>query len=76
MYEQLRPLNYSHCWLFNFNGFKNIQNRRICNTENQKVIHQHQLHPLKCMVCYGITSQDVIRPFFFEIVNGDGLTVT
>lgn len=35
---------------FHLNGFINKQNCRIWSTKNPRVNHQHELHPLKCIV--------------------------
>lgn len=60
---------------FQLNGFVNKQNCRIWGIENPRVVHQRQLHPLKCTVWCAITSQRIIGPFFFEDNDGNGVTV-
>jgi hypothetical protein len=60
---------------FCLNGFVNKQNCRFWGTENPRVIHQRQLHPLKCTVLCGVTSQRVIGPYFFENEDGNAVTI-
>lgn len=60
---------------FQLNGFVNKQNCRIWATENPRAVHQRQLHPLKCTVWCGISSERIIGPYFFENTRGDGVTV-
>ncbi|CAK9799249.1 Transposable element Tc3 transposase [Anthophora plagiata] len=60
---------------FELNGFVNKQNCRIWATENPRAVHQRQLHPLKCTVWCGISSERIIGPYFFESEAGDAVTI-
>uniref|UniRef100_A0A8D8SNF8 DUF4817 domain-containing protein n=2 Tax=Cacopsylla melanoneura TaxID=428564 RepID=A0A8D8SNF8_9HEMI len=60
---------------FHLNGFVNKQNCRIWAKENPRVIHERQLHPLKCTVWCGVTADRVIGPYFFENEDGNSITV-
>ncbi|CAH1114353.1 unnamed protein product, partial [Psylliodes chrysocephalus] len=42
---------------FHLNGFVNKQNIRIWATENPRVVYQRELHPLKCTVWCGVSSE-------------------
>ena len=61
---------------FHLNGSVNKQNTRFWGTENPRVIHQHELHPLKVTIWCGVTSERVIGPYFFEDEDGNTVTVT
>ncbi|VEN59429.1 unnamed protein product [Callosobruchus maculatus] len=61
---------------FHLNGFINKHNSRFWGTENPRVIHERELHPIKCTVWCGVTSQCIIGPFFFEDEDGNAETVT
>ncbi|KZC15025.1 hypothetical protein WN55_08618 [Dufourea novaeangliae] len=60
---------------FELNGFVNKQNCRIWATENPRAVHQQQLHPLKCTVWCGISSERIIGPYFFENEAGNAITI-
>ncbi|XP_055387375.1 uncharacterized protein LOC129615958 [Condylostylus longicornis] len=60
---------------FQLNGFVYKQNCRIWATENPRAVHQRQLHPLKCTVWYGISSERIIRPYFFADGHDDAVIV-
>lgn len=60
---------------FHLNGFVNKQNSRIWATENPRTVHQQQLHPLKCTVWCGVSSERIIGPYFFENAHGASATV-
>jgi hypothetical protein len=60
---------------FHLNGFVNKQNCRFWGSENPRAIHQRQLHPIRCTVWCGITSENVIGPYFFENEDGSAVTV-
>jgi hypothetical protein len=51
---------------FHLNGFVNKQNFRIWGLENPREIMQHESHPLYCTVWAGITSEEIIGPYFLE----------
>ncbi|XP_023311192.1 uncharacterized protein LOC111692289 [Anoplophora glabripennis] len=61
---------------FQLNGFVNRQNCRIWATENPRVVQQRQLHPLKCTVWCGISSERIIGPYFFENEHGVAVSIT
>ena len=50
---------------FHLNGHVNKQNGRIWGTQNPRTIVE-QMHPLRCTVWRGITSEKIIGPFFFR----------
>lgn len=60
---------------FHLNGFVNKQNCRIWSTENPREIHQRQLHPRKCTVWCGISSERIYGPYFFENEVGAAITI-
>jgi len=47
---------------------------RFWETENTHIMQEDSLDPLKVTVWYGICSEKVIGPYFFE--DADGATVT
>ena len=51
---------------FHLNGHVNKQNCRIWGTQNPRIIVEQQMHPLRCTVWCGITSEKIIGPYFFE----------
>ncbi|GJQ70686.1 hypothetical protein Trydic_g621 [Trypoxylus dichotomus] len=55
---------------FHINGYVNKQNCRVSATENPRAVHQRQLHPLKCTVWCGISSERII-----ETEAGDADTI-
>ena len=61
---------------FYLNRFVNKQNCRIWAIENPKIVHQRKLHPIKCTVWCGVTSERVIGPYFFEDKEGVTVTIT
>ena len=61
---------------FHLNGYVNKQNSRLWGTENQRVLHQHQLHPLRCTAWCGIMADRIIGPYFFEDDNEHAENVT
>ena len=73
--EFLKNLIMSDEAHFHLNGNVNKQNMRFWGTANPRVVHQHQLHSLKCTVWCGVTSQRVIGPYFFENEVGKAVTV-
>lgn len=60
---------------FHLNGVVNKQNCRIWARENPKVIVPRDLHPIRCTVWCGVTSERIIGPYFFE-EKGAVVTVT
>nr|CAI5829300.1 unnamed protein product [Callosobruchus analis] len=58
------------------NGFVNKQNSRFWGTESPRIIHEREVHPIKCIVWCGVTSQCIIGPFFFEGEYSNAETVT
>lgn len=60
---------------FQLNGFVNKQNCRIWATENPRVLHQRQLHPVKCTVWCGVSSERIIGPYFFENERGVAISI-
>ena len=61
---------------FHLNGFVNKQNCRISAIENPRTVHQRELHPMKCTVWCGVTSERVIGPYFFGDEEGVTVMVT
>nr|CAI5865735.1 unnamed protein product [Callosobruchus analis] len=61
---------------FHLNGCVNKQNSRIWAKENPRVVHQRQLHPLKCTVWCGVSSERIVGPYFFENEVGAAVTIT
>lgn len=61
---------------FHLNGYVNKQNCRIWGKENPKVVHQRQLHPLRCTVWCGIMADRVIGPYFLEDNDERPQTIT
>ena len=61
---------------FQLNGFLNKQNCRIWAFENPKIVHQRELHPIKCTVWCGFISERVIGPYFFKDEEGVTVTIT
>lgn len=61
---------------FHLNGFVNRQNSRIWATENPRVVHQRELHPLRCTVWCGVSSERIYGPYFFETAAGVAVNVT
>lgn len=59
---------------FHLNGYVNKQNCRFWGESNPHELVQRQLHPKRCTIWCGVTSQNIIGPFFFE--SGDGAAVT
>ena len=57
---------------FHLNGFVNKQNCQMRAIENPRTVHQCELHPIKCTVWCGVTSERVIGPYFFK---DEGVTV-
>ena len=51
---------------FHHNGHVNKQNCRIWGTQNSRIIVEQQMHPPRCTVWCGITSEKFIGPYFFE----------
>ena len=51
---------------FHFSGHVNKQNCRIWGTQNPRIIVEQQIHPLRCTVWCGITSEKIIGQYFFE----------
>ena len=64
----------SHEAHFHLDGFINKQNSRIWTTESPKVKHQRKLYPFKFTVWCGITTCEIIGPFF-EDDYGNAVTV-
>lgn len=58
---------------FHLNGHVNKQNCRIWGSENPRIIVEDQMHPLRCTVWCGITSERIIGPYFFE--NDEGVAI-
>ncbi|KAJ8875385.1 hypothetical protein PR048_023280 [Dryococelus australis] len=57
------------------NGFVTKQNCRFWGTANPTIIHQRLLHATKCTVWCGVTSQEVIGPYSFNLTMM-ALTIT
>ncbi|KAL2732536.1 uncharacterized protein V1477_014777 [Vespula maculifrons] len=55
---------------FHLDGIINKENCVFWGAVNPTAIRDYQLHPIKCTVWCGLTSDCVIGPFFFE--NDDG----
>lgn len=49
---------------------------RFQDTENSRIVHVSELHARKVTVWCGVTSERIIRPFFFEDANENAFTVT
>ena len=61
---------------FHLNGFVNKQNCRFWAKENPRAVHQRELYPVMCTVWGKITANEIIGPYFFEVDNGNAVTVT
>ena len=61
---------------FHLDGYVNRQNCRFWGESNPRELHHRQLHPRKCTVWCGVTSRNVIGPFFFESEDGNALTIS
>ena len=61
---------------FHLSGQVNKQNMRFWGSENPPIAYASELHPRKVTVWCGVTSERIIKPYFFEDCDENAVTVT
>ena len=61
---------------FHLNGHVNKQNMRFWGMQNPQIAYASKLHSRKVTVWCGVTTERIIKPYFFEDPDENAVTAT